>query len=209
MRSTAAAMQPSFLEKFVNGEAPLPPPHALRTAAQTNLQPRLPVDHALHAGESHTACSRVLTGMFCTADSSTLPDELARVLTHMRDLDETAVKLQGDIQVAVRAKVGAAAQKVQCTCEMVVHARCSSSSSIAGAAYCEPVLGVLKCERLGVAPSISIEVPTLDMQTLSPWRHNMFHCTAAVPNAGGLARTAAGGPEAFASAIPNCTSVDC
>jgi hypothetical protein len=32
----------------------------------------------------------------------------------MRDLDETAVKLQGDIQAAVRVKVGAAAQKVQC-----------------------------------------------------------------------------------------------
>ena len=61
------------------------------------------------------------------ADSSTLPDELARVLTHMRDLDETAVKLQGDIHAAVRDKVGAAAQKVLYTGGMVVHAQCPAS----------------------------------------------------------------------------------
>ena len=53
------------------------------------------------------------------ADSSTLPDELARVLTHMRDLDETAVKLQGDIHAAVRSKVEAAAQKVQYVMHML------------------------------------------------------------------------------------------
>jgi hypothetical protein len=48
MRSTVAAMQASFLEKFVNGEAPLPSPHALRTATETDLHPRLPSNHVMH-----------------------------------------------------------------------------------------------------------------------------------------------------------------
>ena len=43
------------------------------------------------------------------------------MLTHMRDLDETAVKLQGDIHSAVRDKVGAAAQKVQCIGRRLPH----------------------------------------------------------------------------------------
>lgn len=39
------------------------------------------------------------------------------MLTHMRELDDSAVKLQADIDAAVRAKVTAAAEKVRHTLE--------------------------------------------------------------------------------------------
>lgn len=46
-------------------------------------------------------------------DSGSLPDELARSLRQMRELDEEAVRLQAGIDEAVRAKVLTAAQKAK------------------------------------------------------------------------------------------------